>query len=125
MKQPTETQSIFSYRSEAVWSGADQRIARTLFDAALTKELDEVMQEAKRRASRISKPDDLWKLESYLAARRRDIDRRYEFRSSRRVLTLGRLLHENRIRKEELSGFSKDKADAIRSCAKFLSARAA
>ena len=67
----------------------------------------------------------MWDLERYLTQRRKDIDRRYEFRSSRLTQVLGMLLGERRIREEELRGLREDTMKAIRSCAKVLSEHAA
>jgi Photoprotection regulator fluorescence recovery protein len=59
-------------------------------------------------------------LESYLTQRRKEIDGKYDYRYSRLTHVYGRLLHENRLREEELRGLREDKLEAIRSCAEFL-----
>jgi hypothetical protein len=64
-------------------------------------------------------------LERYLTQRRKDIDRRFEFRSSRLTQVFGVLLSERRIRAEELRGLQEKKIKAIRSCVKALSEDAA
>jgi hypothetical protein len=71
-------------------------------------------------ASQIQQSSDLWDLESYLTQRRKEIDRKYDYRYSRLTQVFGKLLHEGRLREEELRGLREDKLDAIRSCAKFL-----
>ena len=68
-------------------------------------------------AKQISAPDDLWDLERYLTQRRKDIDRRYDFRTSRLTQVFGILLSEHRISEEELRGLGEDKRKAIRSSA--------
>ena len=100
-------------------------MARRLFDAAPKRELQAVMQETKQMASDIKEPEDVWELERYLTERRKDIDRRYDFRSSRLTLVLGMLLRECRTNDEELHGLREDKVKAIHACAKFLSEDAA
>ena len=67
----------------------------------------------------------MWELEGHLTERRKDIDRRYEFRSSRLTQVLGILLCEGRIAEQELRGLQDDKVKAIRSLAKILSEDAA
>jgi hypothetical protein len=67
----------------------------------------------------------MWELERYLTQRRKDIDRKYDFRSSRLTHVLARLLSERRVSDEELRGLREDKMKAIRSCAKLLSEDAA
>ena len=71
------------YRNEPIWSRAELTIARTVFDAALKRDLHEVMQETRRRANQISEPDDLWDLERYPSQRRKDIDGKTPFLLSR------------------------------------------
>jgi hypothetical protein len=59
-------------------------------------------------------------LEHYLTERRKEIDRKYDFRYSRLTQVLGRLLYETRLEEEDLSGLREDKLKSIRSFAKFL-----
>ncbi len=125
MPSPSTTQDRDPYQNEPMWSRSEKVIARTAFNTALERELQEVMQEAKQKANKIKEPADVWELERYLTQRRKDIDRKYEFRSSRLTHVLGRLLSERRIRDEELRGLREDKMKAIRSCAKLLSEDAA
>ena len=56
---------------------------------------------------------------------RKEIDRKYDYRYSRLTQVFGKLLHEGRLREEELRGLREDKLDAIRSLAKFLAEDAA
>jgi hypothetical protein len=76
-------------------------------------------------ASQIQQSSDLWDLESYLTQRRKEIDRKYDYRYSRLTHVFGRLLHENRLSEEELRGLGEDKLKLIRSLAKFLAEDAA
>jgi hypothetical protein len=64
-------------------------------------------------------------LERYLTQRRKDIDRKYEFRSSQLRRVFGTLLCEGRASEEELRGLREDKVNAIRSYAKALAEDAA
>ena len=121
MSDPSATQTTYPYQNEASWSRSERAIARKVFDAALERELQEVMQEAKQMANRMEGPADVWDLERYLTQRRKDIDRRYEFRSSRLTRVFGMLLSEHRIRQDELHGLGEDKIKSIRSCAEVLS----
>jgi len=67
----------------------------------------------------------VWELEQYLTQRRKDIDRRYQFRYSRLTQLLGMLLSERRIGEEELRGLREEKMKKIRSWAEVLSDDAA
>jgi len=119
MNSPSAT-NRYPYQNEPIWSRSEKAIARKAFDAALKQELHEVMQEAKKMASQIKEPSDLWDLEHYLTERRKDIDRKYDTRGSRLKDVLGRLLYENRLREEDLRGLREEKMKSIRSFAQFL-----
>jgi len=84
-----------------------------------------VIREAKRMASQIQQSSDLWDLEHYLTQRRKEIDRKYDYRYSQLTQVFGRLLYEKRLRQEELRGLREDKLKPIRSFAKFLAEDAA
>ena len=118
LSQPTTSGNAM--RHDIVWSRSEKVIARRAFDAVLRRELQEVMQEAKQMASRIKEASDLWELEQYLTRRRKEIDRKYDSRSSHLTHVFGRLLYEGRLTEEELRGLRVDKLASIRSCAKFL-----
>src|SRR5260370_36628138 len=120
MTSPATTQDRYPYRNEPIWSRSEKVITRKAFDAALGRELHEVIQEAKKMASQIKQPSDLWDLEHYLTQRRKEIDRKYDYRYSQLTDVFGRLLHESRLSEEELRGLREDKLKAIRTFAKFL-----
>jgi hypothetical protein len=107
------------------WSRSEKAVARQAFDAALKRELHELMQEAKEIADRIKRPSDLWDLQEYLTQRRKEIDHKYKYRYSHLTEVFGRLLYETRVSEGELRGFSEDKLKTIRSFAKFLAEDAA
>ena len=119
MTSPSATSNAYPY-SESTWSKPERTIARKVCDAALKREIQDVIRKAKQMANQIKEPADLWDLEHYLTEQRKDIDRKYESRASRLKDVLGRLLYERRISEEELRGLPEDKLKAIRSFANFL-----
>ena len=120
MTSPSATPNRYPYQNEPIWSRSEKAIARKAFDAALKRELHEVMREAKQMVNQINKPDDLWDLERYLTERRKDIDRKYDARGSRLKDVLGRLLYENRLGEDDLRGLREEKMKSIHSFAQFL-----
>jgi seryl-tRNA(Sec) selenium transferase len=102
------------------WSNSERKIARRAFEHALNQELQEVLQQAKQMAAQIKDPAGLWELEQYLTERRKEIDRRYQFRESKRSSVFGTLLHEGRLTEEQLRGIGEDKLKKVRSHADFL-----
>ena len=120
MSSPSATPKTYPYKNEPMWSKSEKAIARTAFDAALKRELQEVMRKTKQMANQIKEPADVWELEHYLTERRKEIDRKYDYRYSQLTHVFGRLLHEGRVSEEELRGLREDKRKPIRSLAKFL-----
>jgi len=125
MSSPSATHDSYPYQNEPIWSRSEKITARTAFDAALGRELHEVIRETKKMASQIQQSSDLWDLEHYLTERRKEIDRKYDYRYSQLTHVLGRLLYEKRLREDELRGLREDKLKPIRSFAKFLAEDAA
>jgi len=125
MTSPSATLERYPYQNEPTWSKLEKAVARAAFDAALGRELHEVIQKAKQMANEIQQSSDLWDLEHYLSQRRKEIDRKYDYRYSQLTLVLGRLLYENRLSEEDLRGLREDKMKSIRSLAKFLRESAA
>ena len=120
MTSPSVTQDRYPRQNEPIWSRSEKAIARKAFDAALKRELHEVMQKTKQMASQIKESSDLWDLERYLTERRKAIDRKYDTRGSRLKDVLGRLLYENRLGEDDLRGLGQEKMKSIRSFAQFL-----
>jgi len=125
MTSPSAIQDSYPYQNEPIWSKSEKTIARKAFDVALGRELHEVIQEAKKMASQIQQSSDLWDLEHYLTERRKEINRKYDYRYSQLTHVFGRLLYERRLREEELRGLREDKLNSIRSVAQFLAKYAA
>ena len=96
------------------WSRTEKLIARRAFDLALGRELEDVIRETKDRAARIKEATELWELESWLSERRRDIDRRYDYRYSVLPLVFSCLVRDGHLSEDELSGLGPDKLESIR-----------
>jgi len=95
------------------WSTSEKKIARRVFDAALHRELEEVMQAFKSKAANAVEPGDMWSTEEFLTKSRYAIDKKYDYRYSQLEFVFGHLLREGRITEEELSGLSEDKLQHI------------
>ena len=100
--------------SSAKWTDSEKRVARRAFDAALQRELAEVMAEFKQRAVTAKEPEDMWTVEQYLTTARKQIDSKYDYRYSQLATVFGWLLREGRIGVSDLQGLSGDKLAHIR-----------
>ncbi|MEJ8840727.1 hypothetical protein [Ramlibacter sp. AN1133] len=96
------------------WTDREKKIARRVFDGAVAEELASTIADFKARAAAVNEPEDMWALEQYLRDRRRDIDRKYDYRYSQLIWVFGQLLREGRIREEQLAGLSEEKLNDIR-----------
>ena len=125
MSSLSATQNTYPYQNEPTWSKSEKAIARTAFDAALKRELQDVMHKTKQMAKQIKEPADVWELEYYLTEHRKEINRKYDYRYSQLRHVFGRLLYEGRVSEEELRGLSDDKLKSILSLAELLAKYAA
>ena len=114
---PNPATQSHSSMYELRWSQTEKAVARKAFDLALGKELEALLQEAKGRAARIEEPSELWDLESWLTERRREIDRRYDYRYSILPLVFAQLLRDGRLTEDDLHGLGQEKLDLIRRAA--------
>jgi hypothetical protein len=96
------------------WSQSEKKVARRVFEAALQAELAEVMADFKARAAAAAEPDDMWLIEEYLRDKRREIDRKYDYRYSQLTMVFGILLRQGRIQEAQLLGLAEDKLSSIR-----------
>ena len=78
MNSPSVNQHQYPHQNEPAWSRSEKAIAHKVFDAALERELQEVIREAKQKAGQIKEPADLWDLEHFLTQRSKEIDRKPE-----------------------------------------------
>jgi hypothetical protein len=125
MTSSSATQDSYPYQNEPIWSRSEKTIARTPSTLPRGRELHDVIQEAKKMASRIKGPSDLWELEHCLTEPRKEIDRKYDYRYSRLTHVFGKLLYEKRLSEEELRGLREEKLNSICSVAQFLAEDAA
>lgn len=72
------------------------------------------MRQTRDRAARIREAPELWKLESWLGHRRREIDEKYDYRYSVLPMVFARLVNEGRLTEEDLKGLDAEKVEAIR-----------
>jgi hypothetical protein len=96
------------------WSPREKIAARRAFDAALTRELQDLIKATKERAERLQTPSDLWELESWIAEQRRRIDRTFDFRYSVLHIVFATLIRDSRLNENELDGLAEEKLDTIR-----------
>ena len=99
--------------SELKWSVSEKRLSRRVFDAALQRELAEIVTEFKEKAAQVTAPEDMWPIQEYLRDKHHDIQAKYDYRYSQLLIVFGKLLREGRIQEQELRGLSEEKLSYI------------
>jgi|SRR5581483_10526836 len=97
------------------WSPSEKKVARKAYEAALDSALGKVMAEFKRRAAAASTPSEMWDVEDYLRAQRREINEVFDYRYSQLFFVFPRLICEGHLDESLLDGLSEEKREFIRS----------
>ncbi len=98
---------------EIKWSSSEKKIARTAFDKAYKNEIEEIKNTIKEKTKNIENASDLWSLHNYLSKRRKEIDRKYDYRYSQLLFIFSTLISHNYISESDLLGFSEEKIAII------------
>ena len=96
------------------WSRSEKTVARRAYDHAHDRELAALAEEVRRRANRITEPRHIWALHDFLTRKRKEIDRKYDYRYSQLVLVFALLIRDGWLTEEELAGLGEDKLARIR-----------
>jgi len=96
------------------WSPEEKKIAKVTFDKAYQKEMKEIKNELLKRLENLADLQNIWSIHNYLTEKRKEVDKKYDYRYSVLILVFVRLLSEGYIEEKDLEGFSEDKLEAIR-----------
>ena len=99
---------------DETWSRSEKAIARRAYDDAHDRELSALAEEVRRRANRITEPRHIWALQDFLTRKRKEIDRKYDYRYSQLVFVFARLIRDGWLTEDELAGLGEDKLARIR-----------
>lgn len=111
-------QNIYAIMNRMKWSQNEKAVARAAFELALKEELDDIIAKARAKAEKLKDPSELWELEEYLTNRRKEIDRKYDYRYSVLPMVLGTLVRQRRLTLKDLKGLNEEKLQTIRRAAK-------
>ena len=101
------------------WSAAEKKLAHRVFEEALATELAEIMTTLKKRVAAAAEPDEMWAIQEYLERKRREIDRKYDYRYSQLPRVFAQLLRQGHIQEAQLAGLAEEKLECIRHLASF------
>jgi hypothetical protein len=107
--------SLEQFTDVVRWTGAEKKVARRAFDAALQRHLSAITAEAKRMMANVADPSELWQVEAYLTESRKTVDRIYQFRYSDLLRVFSILLRDEWLKEADLVGLQPGKiADITR-----------
>ncbi len=104
--------------TEHGWSKKEKGIARRAFDAAYERECLAIGEEVRKSMAGAHDPDGLWRVHDFLTKKRREIDRKYDYRYSVLTGVFGVLVREGRLTLADLAGLSEQKIAEIARIAK-------
>ena len=113
-------ESIAQYKRET-WSPTEKKLARIAFDKAFERQCTAITQEARRMLETTTAPSDIFRVEEYLTEQRRIVDGLYDYRYSRLLEVLGRLLSDGWLKEGDLQGLRPEKIAKIKHHASFFS----
>jgi len=102
-------------KHEFQWSSEEKKIARQSFEKAYENEMEEIKFLLLEKTAKANTPKDIWAIHDFLFKRRNSIDEKYDYRYSKLILVFSRLIKENYISLEELTGLSDEKLEMIKS----------
>jgi hypothetical protein len=96
------------------WSTRDKKIARAAYEKAYKAEMRQIHEAVYKKVKDFRDENDVWRLHDYLTRKRREIDKKYDYRYTVLILVFARLLREGHIVEKDLEGLSQDKISKIK-----------
>ena len=100
---------------DETWFRSEKTIARRAYDQAHDREFAALAEEVRRRANRITEPRHIWALHDFLTRKRKEIDRKYDYRYSQLVFVFALLIRDGWLSETEFTGLAEEKLERIRS----------
>ncbi len=95
------------------WSPAEKKIARSAFDSAYRREMDDVKNIIYEKVIKIKANEDVWALEKFLSDCRKNMLKKYDYRYSQLIPVFYRLYKDGYLYPEDLEGLNNDKIKKI------------
>lgn len=95
------------------WSETEKRIARKAFEIAYERECTDLARKVRAKAEKITEPDDIWRLHDFLTRKKKEIDKKYDYRYSVLILIFARLIKEGWLDFDDLKGLAEEKIAKI------------
>src|SRR5258708_5190869 len=99
------------------WSQGEKKCARAAFDAAVVRECAAIRKQVEAMLRESAEPEEIWRIEDLLSGKRKELERKYDFRYSVLIGVFGRLLSEGWVTEVDLAGLNADKLEFIQTIA--------
>lgn len=101
------------------WTEVEQGIARTAFDRAYTRSIDQLAASVRAKSEALSSAETIWELHDFLSIQRHTIEGSFDFRPEGILFVFARLVKDELLNIDELNGLGTDKLSKIVAMARF------
>jgi hypothetical protein len=102
----------------AGWTVEEQNLARRVFDLALRRQVEALIENLRLRAAQLGGAEDIWQFHDFLSIQRHAIEGRMEFRMDGLLFVFAGFVKDGLTSLEELEGLAADKQAKIRAMAR-------
>jgi hypothetical protein len=102
----------------AGWTAEEQILARRVFDRALRREVETLIETLRSQAIELSGAEDIWRFHDFLSIQRHAIEGRMAFRFEGLLFVFAGFVRDGLTSPEELEGLSADKRAKISAMAR-------
>jgi hypothetical protein len=102
----------------AGWTLEEQELARCVFERALHREVEALIETLRSQSSALRGRDDVWQLHDFLSIQRHAMEGRQEFQLSGLLFVFAGFVRDGLASVEELNGLSPDKLAKISAMAR-------
>jgi hypothetical protein len=100
-----------------LWSKSQKKHARELFDLALEREYEALIEEI--NIKKVTSRDEVWELRDRLNQKAKEMDRKYDYRYSQLIFVFTQLVYGGYLSLEELEPIGKEKQKQIKDMLNF------
>lgn len=97
----------------AVWTDQELELARRVFERALHREVEALIETLRSQTAALRGRDDVWQLHDFLSIQRHAIEGRQEFQLNGLLFVFADFVREGLASLDELDGLSADKLAKI------------
>jgi hypothetical protein len=101
------------------WSDSEQVVARTAFDQAYGRSIDQLVQTIRTKSESLSNAESVWELHDFLSIERHTIEGRFDFRVEGILFVFASLVKDNLLALDELAGLDDEKLAKIAAMSRF------